>query len=430
MKYMASHIAILVALILINAFLSTTEITLASVNIKAEADDLDHKRKRLKKMAADTTGFLSAIQTATLIISLTLSGITAKTLTPGIANAAINAGVDLPYQVLAALALVIAIFVLAYFTLVFGILVPKQIAMKNVGKISSLSIGIATCTYVILKPFVALLSFSTSCIVRLFGIDPKAVREQVTEKEILLMIDAGEELGSIDESEKEMITNIFEFNNTTVGEIATHRTDIIALCGDATEAEIKETAARENYSRIPVYNGNIDNIIGILFVKDVFKRVFEGTSFELKNIVRKPYFVPFSKKTDELFEEMQKNKIHMAVVIDEYGGTMGIVTMEDLIEEVMGDIQDEYDDEQPEIQQLEDGALIICGTVALSDVAELLDVSLPTEEYDTLSGFLIDQLGRIPGERETPAVEFGGVVFKIVRIEEKRIAQVRATAVQ
>ena len=427
---MASHIAILVALILINAFLSTTEITLASVNIKAEADDLDHKRKRLKKMAADTTGFLSAIQTATLIISLTLSGITAKTLTPGIANAAINAGVDLPYQVLAALALVIAIFVLAYFTLVFGILVPKQIAMKNVGKISSLSIGIATCTYVILKPFVALLSFSTSCIVRLFGIDPKAVREQVTEKEILLMIDAGEELGSIDESEKEMITNIFEFNNTTVGEIATHRTDIIALCGDATEAEIKETAARENYSRIPVYNGNIDNIIGILFVKDVFKRVFEGTSFELKNIVRKPYFVPFSKKTDELFEEMQKNKIHMAVVIDEYGGTMGIVTMEDLIEEVMGDIQDEYDDEQPEIQQLEDGALIICGTVALSDVAELLDVSLPTEEYDTLSGFLIDQLGRIPGERETPAVEFGGVVFKIVRIEEKRIAQVRATAVQ
>lgn len=261
-------------------------------------------------------------------------------------------------------------------------------------------------------------------------------RAIITEEGIRMMVDAGGDIGSIDETEKEMINNIFELGNTSVGEIATHRTDIVAINMDATFMEIMNVISEEKYSRIVVYDDNIDNIIGLFHVKDVVKFFLaddhDQKSFELNEILKKPYFVPFSKKTDELFQEMQRDKVHMAIVIDEYGGTAGLVTMEDLIEEIVGNIFDEYDmEEEEDICVIDEKKYRINGTTDLTDVSDLLQIAFEDEEdYDTLGGYLIGRLGRIPDEREKPEIAVGSWLFRIESIDEKRIEKVLALGLE
>jgi len=260
------------------------------------------------------------------------------------------------------------------------------------------------------------------------GINPYEEDKEVTEEEIRLMVDVSEERGGIDEYEKLMINNIFEFNNKMVSDIMIHRTDIGALPIEASLEEVIAFLNSEKYSRIPVYKDTIDNIIGILYAKDLIYLLSNDTdqvSFKLKSIIRQPYIVPESKRTDELFRELQKNKIHIAVVIDEYGGTAGIVTIEDLIEEIVGNISDEYDEEEEDFKKLDENTVIIKGTTSLDDVEDYLEVKLPTEDYETLGGFLIGQLGRIPKKNDNPTVEFNDLIFKIEEVEEKRIAKVK-----
>lgn len=269
-----------------------------------------------------------------------------------------------------------------------------------------------------------------------FGnIKVQAQKKNVTEEEIRQMVEAGGDSGSIDESEKEMINNIFELSNISVGNIATHRTDIVAVPLEATLEEIKSVMAEEKYSRIVVYHDNIDNIVGVYHVKDMVKyiladvtRVEEGR-FHLEDILMQPYFIPFSKKVDELLQEMQREKVHMAIVIDEYGGTAGIVTMEDIMEEIFGNIFDEYDvEEEEDIMPMENGVYRINGTTDLQDVEEQLEIVFEDkEDYDTLGGYLIGQLGRIPEEDETLEMQLGGWLFQIEGIEEKRIDKVFAS---
>lgn len=266
----------------------------------------------------------------------------------------------------------------------------------------------------------------------------RKTREQennVTEEEIRQMVDAGGDNGSIDENEKEMINNIFELGNISAGDIATHRTDIVAVPLDATLEEIKNVTAEEKYSRIVVYDDNIDNIVGVYHVKDMVKyiladvtRVEEG-HFHLEDILMQPYFIPFSKKVDELLEEMQLEKVHMAIVIDEYGGTAGIVTMEDIMEEIFGNIFDEYDEEEEEdITMVEEGIYRIDGSTDLQDVEEQLEITFAeTEDYDTLGGYLIGQLGHIPEEDEPIEMKLCGWLFQVEVFEEKRILKVLAT---
>lgn len=263
----------------------------------------------------------------------------------------------------------------------------------------------------------------------------KAEQENiVTEEEIRQMVDAGGDNGSIDENEKEMINNIFELGNISVEDVATHRTDIVAVPLNATMEEIKNVISEEKYSRIVVYNDNIDHIVGVFHVKDMVKyiladvtRVEEG-HFHLEDILMQPYFIPFSKKVDELLEEMQLEKVHMAIVIDEYGGTAGIVTMEDILEEVFGNIFDEYDvEEEEDITLQEDGTYRINGTTDLQDVEEQLGITFAeNEDYDTLGGYLIGQLGRIPEEDETIELPLCGWLFRAEGVEEKRIEKVFA----
>ena len=262
----------------------------------------------------------------------------------------------------------------------------------------------------------------------------KAEQENnITEEGIRQMVDAGGDMGSIDETEKEMINNIFDLSNISVGEIATHRTDIVAIPLDATLEDITNVITEEKYSRIVVYDESIDNIVGVFHVKDMVKYILgdakrmEEDYFHIEDILMTPYFVPFSKKTDELFQEMQKEKVHMAIVIDEYGGTAGIVTMEDVIEEIVGNIFDEYDvEEEEDICPIGEDDYRINGTTDLGDVEELLGIAFEDDEdYDTLGGYLIGRLGRIPDEEEKPEISVSGWLFQGESIEEKRIEKVR-----
>lgn len=269
-------------------------------------------------------------------------------------------------------------------------------------------------------------------ILRLTHIQKKQAEHMVTEENIRMMVDAGEDNGSIDASEKEMINNIFELSNTSVEEIATHRTDIVAVPLEASIEEIKEVLMEEKYSRIVVYQENIDNIVGVFHVKDLVKYILsdqkrmEDENFHLEEILMQPYFVPFSKKTDELIEQMQREKVHMAIVIDEYGGTAGIVTMEDVMEEIVGNIFDEYDlEEEEDICQINADTYSISGKADLSDVAEKLDIVFEDEEdYDTLGGYLIGRIGRIPEDDEMLEITISGWLFQIKQFEEKRIEKV------
>lgn len=272
-------------------------------------------------------------------------------------------------------------------------------------------------------------------IFKLLQVKKEEQENNVTEEEIRQMVDAGGDNGSIDETEKEMINNIFELGNISVGEIATHRTDIVAISLDATLEEITNVITEEKYSRIVVYDESIDNIVGVFHVKDMVKYLLEDAKrmeeahFHIEDILMKPYFVPFSKKVDELFQEMQRDKIHMAIIIDEYGGTAGIVTLEDVMEEIVGNIFDEYDiEEEEDICPVGKDMYRISGTTDLRDVEEQLELTFADDEdYDTLGGYLIGCLGRIPEEGEKPEITIGGWLFQVEAIEEKRIEKVLAT---
>jgi len=310
--------------------------------------------------------------------------------------------------------------------LVLGELVPKRIAMKKAEPISMFVIRPLNVLSSATLPFVKFLSASTNFFVRLFGVDPSSEDENVTEEEIRMMIDVGEERGTIHKTEKVMINNIFEFDNKTAADIMTHRTDIVGISVNTSYNQTYEILKNERYSRFPVFEGNIDSIVGMLHIKDFIQDndALSDKDFNLLNILRIPYFVPGSKKTDQLFKEMQRNKTHIAVVIDEYGGTAGIVTMEDLLEEIVGNIFDEYDEEVKEIEKIDDNTFLLNGTVNLDLVEDYFDIELPIEKYYTLSGFIIGEIGRIPKEDEHPEIKSNGLIFKVKDVKEKRVSKV------
>ena len=278
------------------------------------------------------------------------------------------------------------------------------------------------------KPFIAFLTVSTNIVVRMFGFDPNASEENVTEEEILMMVDAGEEKGVIEESQKEMINNIFEFDDIVAADVMTHRTEIEAVEIHEPLTDIVKLAIEEGYSRIPVYKEELDNIVGILYVKDLLKYVGNDVpkSFKISNIMRPAVFVPESKKCGDLFNEMTEQKLQMVIIVDEYGGVAGLVTIEDLLESIVGNMQDEYDDEEEEIEQMTDGSFALEGTSDIGELAETLKIDFPEGEYDTIGGFIMSELGRIPSPDENAEVRYGGYIFTVVEMDERRISKVEA----
>ena len=422
------QLIILLILILLNAYFAAAEIAYISLNdakIAKQAKEGNKKAKQIEKMLKNPSKFLATIQ-----IGITLAGFLSSAFA---SDAFADKLAPMLYQwipmislgIWKGISIVIITIILSFFTLVFGELVPKRLAMKYYEKISFSTIGVIKFLSILSAPFVKILTVSTNLVSKIFGVGENE-EEIVTEEEIKMMIDEGEEKGTIEEEEKELLNNVFDFNDIIVSEIMTPRTDMYAVEVNQKVNDILDEMDEYKYSRIPVYEENIDNIQGILFIKDLLKYVKEQKEVQIKDIMREAYFVPESKEIDELFRELQKNKQHMAIVIDEYGGTAGIVTMEDIIEEIMGNIFDEYDDdEEMDYQKIDDNTYMVNGSATLYDLKRLFDVEIPEGDYETLSGYLLERLGRIPEEDEKLVIEDEFLTYKIEETEDKRIKYVK-----
>ncbi|ADY55768.1 protein of unknown function DUF21 [Syntrophobotulus glycolicus DSM 8271] len=432
---MFTDILFLVVLIVLNAFFAASEIALISLNdnkIKIMAEEGDKKAGLLRNLLSEPSRFLATIQIGITFAGFLASAFASETFADPLVRFLVAAGIRIPEAWLKTGAVFAITIILSYFTLVLGELVPKRIAMQKAEAISRFVANPLRFLSIIALPFVRLLTVSTNFFVRLCGIDPHAQDEEVTEEEIRMMVDVGEEKGTIQETEKVMINNIFEFNNKTVEEVMTHRTEIAALPVEASLQDVVAFLKEEKYSRIPVYEDTIDNITGVMHSKYLIQylaREKDQEKFSLADFIRQPYFVPASKRTDELFRELQQNKTHLAVIIDEYGGTAGIVTLEDLIEEIVGNIFDEDDEIEKDIEKLDETTFLINGTTDLDKVEDYLGVELPTAEYETLSGFVIGKLGRIPEKEDNSMVEFNDLLFKVEKVDEKRVSQVKVCKV-
>ncbi|CDC31685.1 putative uncharacterized protein [Clostridium sp. CAG:508] len=424
---MISQLIFLFILILLNAYFAATEIAFISLNdakIEKQAKDGNKKAKQIQKMLKNPSKFLATIQ-----IGITLAGFLSSAFASdafaGMLAPVLNEW--MPFISIATwqnISIVIITIILSFFTLVFGELVPKRLAMKYYEKISFATIGVIKGISVVTAPFVKLLTWSTNLVSKIFGVGEQE-EEIVTEEEIKMMVNQGEEKGSIEENEKELINNVFEFNDIIASEIMTYRTDIYAIEMNEDIYGILDEIDEYKYSRIPVYEETIDDIKGILFLKDILKLVSTRKEFKIADIMREAYFVPESKPIDEIFEELQANKMQMAIVVDEYGGTAGLLTMEDILEELVGNIFDEYDDVEVEYKRLDDNTYLIDGSVSLYEMKKILDIELPEGDYETLSGYLIEKLGRLPEEDEHPVIEDEHLTYKIEEYEDRRIKWVK-----
>lgn len=428
---MLTRILLIIVLVFLNAFFSGAEIALISLNdklIKKQAEEGNKKAKQLYNFLSEPSRFLATIQIGITFAGFLASAFAAESFVDDLVSLASRLDLPLGEALIRTISLVLITIILSYFTLVFGELIPKRVAMQKAELISRIAVGPLTLLSRITNPFVKFLTGSTNFFIKLFGGNPSADdNERVTEEEIRMMMEVGEEKGVIQDTEKEMIDNIFDFDNKQVSEIMTHRTKIVGIQVDSDLEYALYVMDRDKYTRVPVYKENIDNIVGILHVKDLIQYMLSPSKqFNLENIIRSPYMVPKSKRTDELFRELQKSKIHMAVVIDDYGGTAGIVTMENLLEEIVGNIFDEYDIEHKDVEYLENDTYVFEGAISLDKVSEVLKETLPVDNFVTLSGFIMDLLGRIPKTGENPEVEYKNIAFRVTEIEGKRIEKVEA----
>ena len=425
-------VVLLFALILVNAFFAMSEMAIVTLNdskMEKMADEGHKKAKKVLRLTEDSSRFLSTIQVGVTLAGFLTSAVAATSfssiLTAWLTDI-FNISDGSVKGLIASLSLILITILISYFSLVLGELLPKRIAMHNPESISFRVVGILLFFKAIMRPIVALLSASTNGMLRLFGINPKDTPQAVTEEEIRMLVDVGEEKGVIEESQKEMINNIFEFDDIVAADVMTHRTDVVAIDINDSFTSVLKTVMEEGYSRIPVYDDDLDDIKGVLYVKDLLKFVGQDLPKRgVSKLMRKAYFVPESKKCGELFAEMTEKRIQLAIVSDEYGGFAGIVTIEDLLESIVGNMQDEYDDEEEEFEKLNDTTYTIDGVTDIEEVEEELGIKLPQGEYDTVAGMIMSILGRIPEENETPTVEVAGCEFTVESINERRIERVK-----
>lgn len=426
---MISQLVILIILILINAFFAASEIAFISLNdakIERKAKDGNKKAKQIEKMLKKPSEFLATIQIGITLAGFLSSAFASDAFASEIAPVLYKYMPFISLGIWKNISIILITIILSFFTLVFGELVPKRIAMKNYEKISFATIGIIKTIATITSPFVKLLTVVTNSISKIFGVGENE-EESVTEEEIKMMVDQGEEKGTIKEEEKELINNVFEFNDITVSEIMRHRKDIFAVDINISNEELLHELTKEayKYSRIPVYDETIDEIKGILYVKDVLKNI-NKKSFKVKNVIKDAYFITENRLINEVFKELQKNKKQIAIIVDEYGGTAGLITMEDILEELVGNIFDEYDDEEQDYEQIDQNTYLLSGNLPIYDVNKILNADIPEGDYDVLSGYLLEKLGRIPEDDEKPIIDTDKVTYKIEEYEDRRILKVKA----
>ena len=429
MQTIVFQLLVQVILILINAFFAATEIAVISLNankLRKLEEEGDKLAPKLLHMVEDSSGFLSTIQ-----IAITLSGFLgaafagdafAEYLTAWL----LSLGVGIPASVLDTISLVVVTIILSYFTLVFGELVPKRIAMQKSMEMARLSCRVVSAIATIAKPVVKLLSLSTNGVLRLLRMKTDVEEEQVTEDEIRMMIDLGNESGSINEDEKELLHNVFDFSDQTVSDVMTHAADVESISVDATREEVLDTIRSTGLSRFPVYGEDESDILGVLNTRDfLVDWVSDGTK-SVRDLMRPAYLVPESLSADDLLRDMQIKKIHLAVVLDEYGELAGVITVEDLLEEIVGNIYDEFDPAEPqELEQLGENLWRVSGSLSVEDLADELDMEIPEDEdYDTVGGMILSCLRTIPEDGSRPVVQIHGLELQAEKVEDHRIRSV------
>lgn len=419
-----------VVLIALNAIFASAEIAVLSVNeakLAKLAAQRNKKALRLSRLTAEPAKFLATIQVAITLSGFLGSAFAADNFSDGLVNTLIGLGVKIPRATLDTIAVIIITLILSYFTLIFGELVPKRIAMKKSEQLALAISGLINGISVLFAPVVWFLSFSTNLVLRVLGIDPDEEESQVSEEDIRMLVDAGSEKGAIDHEEKQFIQNVFEFDDLTAEEIATHRTEVSLLWLEDSMEEWAQRIHETRHTRYPVCEESQDNIIGILNAKDYFRLEDKSRESVMASAVKPAYFVPKSIKADTLFRNMRKGGNSLAVVLDEYGGMVGIVTLNDLIEQLVGELSDE-ETKKPEgapyIHKLDDATWEVCGNIDLSDIEEATGVVLDNDEYGTFTGLIFDTLGEVPKDGvQSIDIEVSALHIHISEIEEHQIAR-------
>ena len=425
-------IVTLFALIFVNAFFSMSEMAIVTLNdnkIDKMASEGNKKAKQIQKLTENTSSFLSTIQIGVTLAGFLTSATAAQSFAEMLSNAIAKTSIVniIPVGIISGFSTVVITLIMSYFSLVLGELVPKKIAMNKPEKMAFMAAPILVFVAKVTRPVVKFLALSTNGVLRLMGIDPHADEEVVTEEEIRMMVDVGGEKGVIEDTQIEMINNIFEFDDIDVADIMTHRTDMVCVDEEEPLSEAVKLSIENGFSRIPVYKEDPDNIIGIVYIKDFLKYV--GINLPktktVKDMMRPAYYVPETKRCGELFTEMTEKRVQMAVVIDEYGGTAGIVTLEDVLESIVGNIQDEYDQEDEEISIINDTVFEVDGITDIEEVEEHTGKKFPDGDYDTIGGYIISVLGFLPQDGEMNEVQFENVKFTVLNVEERRIGKVK-----
>lgn len=426
------NIILLFILILVNAFFAMSEMAIVSLNdnvIDKLAEDGHKKAQKIKKLTENPSNFLSTIQIGVTLAGFLTSASASTTFSNMLTNAIINISPTLQKfeDAISSISVIVITIIMSYFSLVLGELAPKRMAMQRSEKIAYKVVDILLVVKKVCSPFVKILSFSTNGIVRLFGFDPNANDDIVTKEEIRMMVDVGQEKGVIEDIQKEMINNIFEFDDIDVRDVMTHRTDMIAVDDTDSLEDVVKLSIEHGYSRIPVYHEDQDNIIGIIYIKDLLEFISNNLPKDKgpADMMHEAYYVPSSKNCGNLFTEMKDKRVQMAVVVDEYGGTAGIITIEDIVEAIMGNIRDEYDDEEEEIIEESENIFTVDGIAYVDEVNGLIGNVIPEGTYDTLGGFIISQLGFLPKDGDMNEIIFENIKFTILNVEERRIGKVR-----
>ncbi|QLY80096.1 HlyC/CorC family transporter [Clostridium intestinale] len=403
------QIIVLIFLLLLSAFFSASEtalMSLSKIRIRHMVEDGVKGAKLIEKLTEDPNKLLGSILVGNNVVNIGASALATSVAVKAFGESGVG----------------IATAIMTILVLIFGEITPKSIAKQRSEGVSLKVSGIVNIIVKILRPFVAIFTFISSTVLKLFGGDLNKDQPFITQEELKTMVDVGEEEGVLEEEEKEMIFNVFEFGDIQVKDVMVQRVDIVALGLDSNYDDVIDIIKEEQFSRIPVYNESIDDIIGIMYVKDLIL-LNNKDNFKVQDCIREAYYTFEFKKVTELFKEMKKSRNHMAVVLDEYGGTVGIVTIEDLLEEIVGEIEDEYDELEEEIEVVKEDEYIVDGRIRLDDLSDLIGVKMESEEFDSIGGFVIGQLGRIPEPKEE--VSYENMRFVVEEIDKNRIKKVR-----
>ena len=419
---------LVLALTALNAFFAMSEIAVITLNdskLERLAAEGNKKARRIAKQKKNISRFMSITQLGVTLAAFLAAAVVAQAFTDPLIEL-LHERVPEVHGLFVAGIMLMMTLLLTYFSLVFGELIPRRVALKNPQKIALALSGALAASLAVLRPLVWVVSASVNGLLRLFGFDPDADKSAMTEEDIRMMVDDAGETGVIEEAQQEMIQNIFEFDDIDVGGIMTHRTDIIGVEASEPLEKLVAFAIEEGVSRIPVFEDEIDDVIGVVYVKDLLQYIGKPLpEAGLRDLMRPAVFVPETKRCGELFEEMTAKKVQIAIVVDEHGGTAGLVTLEDVLESIVGNIQDEYDDEEEEILQVDDHTFRLEGATAIEEVEELTGVVLPEGNYDTIAGFVISELGYLPQAGDHPEVAFKHLRFLVEEVEDKRIAAIQ-----